>query len=375
MGVESQAFKAVERTLSASNAPLFIAEGDHIGVVAMAVGGPENSAQVKGYLTDRMLVHASGNTDKPSFVKRWLSSLIATVTAPRIIREYEAIGGSEPDARHVRDQASALQQLLSSDTADNVTCDVRYSVYPAMQYGAMPFEDIVQSMKADGVTKVVLLPLYPQYDPALAGVLLRHWENLVQGEFDWARETTIVAGYARCIHFIQAISERIDEGLQRFPHHMRHRVNLVFSGLGIAGLEYDASAENCPMGGIVDAVMSYRTSNGVQQPYHLAYQRAIGWHRRLKPSMEDMLEQLVERGETAVLVVPIAQVSDRVETVYRLDIDLRQKGLEAGLEQYEVASCLNCHPLFVRSLSEAVRSKLTTNGKQAQQDISSARAA
>lgn len=327
--------------------------GDRIGIVAMAIGGPEKSTGIEDFLYDRMLIHSVGTRTVP-FGTRFLSRVVAKLQTRRVAREYEAIGGSQPDAQHVHDQAAALQQHLN-DRKDHL--DITFKVYPAMQYGSMSFDAAIAHMKADAISKVVLIPLYPQYDPALAGVLVQHWKDKVaQNGIHW--ETSFVTGYASSATFVQALSERIDEGLQRFPLHVRPTVELVFSGLGIAGLEYDSSATKCPMGGIVDAVMAHRRASDPSRAFHLAYQKAIGWNRRLKPMMDEKIEQLVEAGRTAMLVVPIAQVSDRVETVFRLDIALREEASKLGVEHYEVASCLNCHPLFISSLGDAVMSKL-----------------
>ena len=57
-------------------------------------------------------------------------------------------------------------------------------------------------------------------------------------------------------------------------------------------------------------------------------------------------------------MVPVAFVSDHVETAFELDIEVREKAIEFGIENYEVTSGLNRHPLFIEALGEVTASQL-----------------
>ena len=57
-------------------------------------------------------------------------------------------------------------------------------------------------------------------------------------------------------------------------------------------------------------------------------------------------------------MVPVAFVSDHVETAFELDIEIREKATKFGIENYEVTSGLNSHPLFIEALGEVTASQL-----------------
>src|SRR5690606_1213472 len=95
------------------------------------------------------------------------------------------------------------------------------------------------------------------------------------------------------------------------------------------------------------------------RPFHVAFQSKVGPAEWLTPSTPDKLRELAEQGVKDVLIVPVAFVTDHIETAYELDVQIRQEAEEEGFRQYEVTSCLNCHPLFIDALGEATVAQLT----------------
>ena len=74
------------------------------------------------------------------------------------------------------------------------------------------------------------------------------------------------------------------------------------------------------------------------------------------------LKELAEAGNTAVLIVPVAFVTDHVETAFELDIEIREEAKTFGIEYYEVTGGLNTHPLFIQALSESAISQIKLPG-------------
>ena len=64
----------------------------------------------------------------------------------------------------------------------------------------------------------------------------------------------------------------------------------------------------------------------------------------------------------AVLVVPVAFVTDHIETAYELDVEVREEAKEFGITHYEVTSGLNDHPEFIAALAESTAAQLRHNG-------------
>ncbi len=72
----------------------------------------------------------------------------------------------------------------------------------------------------------------------------------------------------------------------------------------------------------------------------------------LTPSTPDKLKELAESGHTSVLIIPIAFVTDHVETLYELEMLIRGQAETYGIEKYEVMAGLNTHKLFIEALAE-----------------------
>jgi len=77
------------------------------------------------------------------------------------------------------------------------------------------------------------------------------------------------------------------------------------------------------------------------------------------------LKLLADEGRKNVLAIPIAFVSDHVETVFELDIEIRHEAEEAGIERFEVMTGLNDHPLFIEALVDVTLRYVGLSGKSA----------
>ena len=239
-----------------------------------------------------------------------------------VAKDYEEIGGESPINRLTEEQALNLEKHLNEVYGD--AAGVTFHTYIAMRYWHPLSEEAAKRMESDGINKVVLLPLYPQYSKTTTGSSLIYWWMLEEeGEIPkWP--TTFVFEYAANPKYIQAISERIDEALQRFPKEIRGDVQLVFSAHGTPTREMKERRDPycCLIHSTVEQVMKHRSND---RPFHVSFQSKVGPAEWLTPSTPAKLEDLAEKGVESVLMVPVAFVSDHVETAFELDIEVRRK--------------------------------------------------
>lgn len=350
--------------------PLTVEPGDKVGVVLLNLGGPKKPADVRPFLYNLFMDPAIIDIPVKGVFRHGLCRLISSMRAKKVGKDYELIGGGSPINRLTREQANSLERRLNKYYAESTGAS--FHTYIAMRYWHPTSEEAASQMKADGITKVVLLPLYPQYSKTTTGSSLVYWWQLTQNQEipDWP--TTYVFEYAANPKYIQAISERIDEGLQRFSRHTRDEVHLLFSAHGTPLKEMKERRDPycCLIQSTVDQVMEHR---GHDRPFHVAFQSKVGPAEWLTPSTPHKLEEMAEAGHTSVLVVPIAFVTEHIETTYELDIEVREEAEDVGIEHYEVMPALNSHPLFIQALTEATVCQLSfsqkgSNGKAARLD-------
>ena len=345
----------------ASQEPLALAPGDRVGVVLLNLGGPTCAEDVEPFLYNLFMDPAIIDLPVPRFLHHRFARFLSKRRARKVVDDYKMIGGSSPINRYTKEQAQALERRLN-DRFGALT-GATFKTYTAMRYWNPSSEEAAAQMEADGITKVVLLPLYPQYSKTTTGSSLVYWRSLqAAGEIPkW--ETTYVYEYAAHPKYIQAISERINEGLQRFPHEDRDRVQLVFSAHGTPRKELEKHRDPycCLIHSTVQRVMDYRQAHDPSRAFHTAFQSQVGFGKWLTPSTTDTIEDLVDEGHTATLVIPISFVSDHIETSYQLDIRMREKAMELGVEHYEVTRGLNGHPLFIEALAESVAAQVSVS--------------
>ncbi len=342
-----------------SSEPLALDPGDTVGVVLLNLGGPNVQEDVAPFLYNLFMDPAIIDLPVGGVLRHWLCRLISSMRSRSVREDYEAIGGGSPINRLTREQARSLDKKLNRQYG--TAAGVSFRTYVAMRYWHPFSEEAARQMQQDGVDKVVLLPLYPQYSKTTTGSSLVYWHALeVKGEIPkWP--TTQVYEYAANPKYVQALSERIDEGLQRFPKDVRSDVHLLFSAHGTPLKEMTERRDPycCLVHATVDRVMKRR---GFDRAFHTAFQSKVGPAEWLTPSTPDRLEGLAEEGVRAVLVIPVAFVTDHIETSYELDIEVREEVEAFGIDHYEVTSGLNSHPLFIGALAEAAVAQLRLPG-------------
>ena len=156
--------------------------------------------------------------------------------------------------------------------------------------------------------------------------------------------------------FIAAMAETVREGLEQFAPEERDRVLLLFSAHSLP-LHIVDRGDPYPqeIGASVQAVLERLA---LPNRYLLAYQSEVGPVRWLGPSTERVIRRLGERGETRVLVVPIAFTSDHIETLSELDREYGELAHRVGITQYRRAPALNDRPAFIDAIADLVSDHL-----------------
>ena len=328
--------------------------GEKVGVVLLSLGGPGGRSDVEDFLYRRWMDPIL----EPSRITRgrhYLVRVAARIGARFLWKDYEQIGGQCPINRLTREQAAALQKYLTEKVLPE--SETGFRTYIAMRYGHPASEDALAQMKSDGITRIVLLPLYPQYSIATTGSSLAYWSAMAEAADRKDIPTTAVLEYAGHPGYIRALNDRIDQALQRFPKRVRSDTHLVFSAeQSVLGGHIRNDESFCGhVRETVRAVMSSREN----QNFHVTFFDASDeMGRALHPDTRLTLQKLVSEGVRSLLVVPLGIATDHLWTAYTLDIDLRKEMDEFGVEYYEVAAALNCHPQFIGALGDIVADHL-----------------
>jgi len=308
-----------------------------VGVVLFQLGGPERLEEIEPFLYNLFCDPDIIDFPFARIGRRPLAKLISTTRARKVQHHYATIGGGSPIRRFTERQARALEAELSSRGID-ARCFV------AMRYWHPFTGEAVQQLRAAQCDEVVLLPLYPQYSSTTTGSSLNEWRK----HFHDDMPVHCVENFYRHEAYLDAVIEKVDEALARFP--VPERVEIVFSAHSVPvsviekGDPYQHQIE--------DTVQLLVHRSGWPNRCRLCYQSKVGASKWLQPSLHRTLRELAAEQAREVCVVPVAFVSDHVETLGEIDHTAREQAHRLGIAQFEMSAGLNDSPKFIQALGQ-----------------------
>ena len=325
------------------------------GVVLFQLGGPETLEDIEPFLFNLFCDPDIIDFPFARLGRKPLAKLISATRASKVRRHYAEIGGGSPIRKNTEAQARALERELHAQGL-NARCVV------AMRYWRPFTREAVAELEAAGCEQIVLLPLYPQYSSTTSGSSLNEWDRRWRG-----RDARATAGETPALHvirdfyrhegYLDSDIEKIDAALERFPE--PQAAELVFSAHGVPlaviekGDPYQRQVEET-----VELVMQ---RGGFSNRHRLCYQSKVGASKWLQPSLRETLKRAAAEGVRDLCVVPIAFVSDHVETLGEIDHEARAIARGVGIRQFEMTAGLNDSPRFIAALAELVLAAVGCN--------------
>lgn len=309
----------------------------HTGVLLLNLGGPDSLDAVEPFLVNLFSDPFLIRLPLRGTPRRWFAQLVARRRAPHVRELYAEIGGRSPIHPITEAQGKRLEEELGAG----------YRSYVAFSAWNPYIRDAVKKAKADGCKKLVGVSLFPQWCSATTESVFHDLRKANAGELPLVE----VDRYPEDPQYLDALAQTALIALRRFEQ--PDEVHVLFSAHGIPqslirkGDPYEREIK-ATVQGVVQ-----RLPRG--QQWSLSYQSKVGPVKWLEPATSDHLPALAKQGVKQVLVIPVAFVSDHIETLHEQRILLRDIATAAGIERYEVANALNDCRLFARALARLVR--------------------
>jgi ferrochelatase len=294
-------------------------------LLLLAFGGPRSLDEVEPFLT-RLF-----RGRKPSAEQ-----------LERVKERYRRIGGNSPLPEITFKQAKALENGLNAKGSP-------FKSYVGMRYGHPLIEETLKKILGDGIREVIALPMTPFRSRASTGAYVDE-VNQVNKNLREKIEISFVEGWHLHPLLIEAIREKIEEGLMQFSLEERKKAHLIFS------------AHSLPKSLVENDLYLKDMEESVKEvlkrveplPWHIAFQsRGMGPEEWIGPDVESVLEELSEKRIREVLIVPIGFVSDHIEILYDIDILYRNKAELLGIQLKRTPS-LNFSKRFIEGLTAIV---------------------
>ncbi|MDQ3773146.1 MAG: ferrochelatase [Pseudomonadota bacterium] len=259
-------------------------------------------------------------------------------------RAYARIWGEQgsPLLTHSEHQAARLEERLALRLGDGV------KVVLGMRYGQPSIGSALEALRAAGVGRLLVLPLFPQYSAVTTASVfdavartLRSWRRLP--------EVRMPMGYHDDPGYITAVAHAIRMAFE--AHGVPDR--LLFS---FHGLPRDAAERGDPYGDQCQATARLVADSMGLEPdrWQVAFQSKVGPRAWLAPYTLETLTAWARAGVRSVQVVCPGFAADCLETLEEIDIRYREAFLEAGGEDFHYISALNDSPQHIEVLWQLV---------------------
>ena len=319
------------------------------GIVMMNLGGPKSLDEVNPFLlklfADREIIQLP--------LQSRLGPFIANRRTKSVQANYRDIGGGSPILDWTERQGRAMCERLDRLSPDTAP----HKFYVAFRYIDPTSEEALRAMKEDGVRRAVAFTQYPHFSCATTGSSLNElWRAARREGLQDAFEWSVIDRWPAHPGFLDAMTETVREGLDRFAPEDREDALIVFSAHSLPmSVVNRGDAYPAEIGASVHEVMK-RLDYAYE--HLVAYQSEVGPVPWLGPSTEKVIEELGAKKRKNVLIVPIAFTSDHIETLHELDIEYGELAEEVGIANYVRAPALNDRETFLDALADVVHGHL-----------------
>lgn len=305
---------------------------DKIGILITNLGTPDapKKADLKRYL--REFLSDPRVVEIPRLL--WwmiLNVVILNIRPKRSAKAYSTVWTERgsPLMFHTQDQADALRTKLKQKYGENIVVEF------AMRYGSPSVDSVIDNMLKQGVRKLLVLPLYPQYCASTTASTF----DAVAASLAKKRlipELRFINHYHDFPTYIQAVADKIRQHWE-----VNGRADkLIFTYHGIPKrylLNGDPYHCEC-----------YKTSRLLaenlglsEEEYLVSFQSRFGREEWLQPYTDKTLMALPKEGVKSVQLVCPGFSADCLETIEEIGIENRDYFMEAGGERYEYIPALN----------------------------------
>lgn len=332
---------AARQTLNPDNAAASAGPGE-TAVLLLNLGTPAapTARAVRRYLAQ--FLSDPRVIDYPRWL--WLPLLhgvILRVRPRRSARAYAKIWTAQGSPLLVNSQN--LAHRLSAELGD------RMRVALAMRYGQPAIGDVVESLLASGVRRLLLLPLYPQYSATSTATALDAAFAALRGQ-RLLPEVHSVNDYHAAPEYIAALAQSVEK--YWLTHGRGERLLLSFHGIPQRYVDAgDPYREQC----LATAHLLRERLGMTEQTLNVVFQSRVGREKWLEPYTDETLAQLGKSGVRHLQVLCPGFAVDCLETLEEIAMRGREQFAAVGGQRLDYIPALNdsaAHARLLRSLIE-----------------------
>ena len=320
-----------------------------IGVLLVNLGTPDGTdywsmrKYLKQFLMDKRVVDI--------FRPLWwliLNGPILTFRPSKSGKAYKKIWDKDnygsPLRRHTINQTKKLQEIYK----DNKQIIIEH----AMRYGKPAINDILFKMKEDGCTKIVVVPLYPQYAASTSATVKDEvFKWLLKQR--WQPDIRTVAPWFDKKNYIKALANTIKDNLK---NKIKPDMLLIsFHGIPkryfMAGDPYHC---HC----IKTARLLREELKWPEDKILVTFQSRFGPEPWLQPYTDKTIIDLAKKGINNIALIAPGFISDCLETLEEINGEAKELFIENGGKNFHYIPCLNDNKYSIKLLDQIIKTNL-----------------
>ena len=277
-----------------------------------------------------------------------LNGIILNTRPKQSAEKYASIWRPEgsPLLTYTRKQTSLLKGLLGERGVRNVVVDF------AMRYGQPSIESVIMQMRAQGVDRLLVIPLYPQYAGSSSATALDDVYRVLM-KLRNMPELRTVRHFHDDAGYIDALAHKITKHWQQ--HGRPDKLLMSFHGVPRFTLDKgDPYHCECLKTG---RLLAEKLGLNPQQ-YVVSFQSRFGRAEWIQPYTSATLEQLGKAGCKRLDVICPGFVADCLETLEEIAMEGKHTFQQAGGGEFRYIDCLNDDPQWIAALAGIVEKNL-----------------
>ena len=277
-----------------------------------------------------------------------LNLVILNIRPGRSAKAYQTVWTEQgsPLRYHTQAQRDKIAAALRPKYGDDLVVEM------AMRYGNPNISEVLDTMLQQGIRKLLVLPLYPQYCAATTGSTF----DAIATDFSkrrWLPDLRFISHYHDHNNYIDAAANSIQH-FQR-AHGVPEKLIFSYHGTPLRYLK-NGDPYHCECHKTTRLIAN---KLGLQAHQYLTtFQSRFGREQWLQPYTDDTLKNLPSSGVKSVQVVCPGFAADCLETIEEIAGENREYFMHAGGSSYQYIPCLNSDDEHIQALTALIEDNL-----------------
>ena len=332
------------------------------GVLLINLGTPDSpsTSDVRKYLSE--FLNDPRVIDIPYISRKILVNLfIVPFRAPKSAKLYKQIWTDKGSPLLI--YGEELKEKLQEELGDE------YMVDFGMRYQKPSINSALERLKKQKVSKIKVVPLFPQYASSSTGSTIQKFMELVS-KWEVIPSMEIINSFCNYPPFIDALAKVAEK---YNPDNYDH---IIFSYHGLPERQILKASDHyggsyCKLDKCCNKLNSnnqycYRAQchettrllaaklNIPSNKYTVSFQSRLGRDPWIKPYSDHLIIEKAKEGSRKLLVFSPAFVADCLETIYEIQKEYLGLFREHGGEELQLVPSLNIHPEWIKALKAMI---------------------